>query len=93
MAAAGNFEHVSAAEHALMNRLHATMGVGKIAAQLERSKDTVSKHVSKKPVPTGKKPKGRPLTSIRTPQGFARMEKVYQRLLRASKGCHEVGGS
>ena len=84
-----NFKHVPEGEHALMKRLHDQgNGVGKIAKQLGRSKDTVHKHVF---APNTKKPqKGRPRAFISTPKGYAAMEKVYGRLLKQSKGKTEV---
>ena len=85
------FQHVSEAERKLMKRLHDSgSGVGKIAKQLGRSKDTVHKHVFAKNAKKATKPKGRPVAYCRTPAGFAAMERVYKKLLRASKGKTEV---
>lgn len=86
-----NFKHVPEGEHALMKRLHDQgNGVGKIAKQLGRSKDTVHKHVFAKNTKRATKQKGRPLAFPSTPKGYAAMEKVYGRLLKQSKGKTEV---
>ena len=85
------FQHVSDPERKLMKQLHESgYGVGKIAKQLGRSKDTVFKHVFAKNVQKANKPKGRPRAYCMTPAGYVAMERIYQKLLRESKGRAEV---
>ena len=70
-----------------MKKLHESGdGVGKIAKQLGRSKDTVFRHVFAKNIKKAKKSKGRPRAYCMTPAGYVAMERVYQKLLRESKG-------
>ena len=83
------YAHVGEPEHALMKRLHGEgLGVGKIAKQLGRSKDTVYKHVFAKN--QKKKSKGRPKSFPRTPSGFKAVEKAYGKLLKKTKGMSDV---
>ena len=84
MAQNDQYAHVGEPEHTLMKRLHGEgLGVGKIAKQLGRSKDTVYKHVFAKN--QKKKAKGRPKSFPRTPSGFKAVEKAYGKLLKKSK--------
>ena len=85
------FSHVSVSEGLVMKKLHDKgWSIGAIASTMKRSKDTVAQHTNKKVI-NKKIGSGRPLDDVRTPQGFARMQKAYAQLLRASGGKHEVG--
>ncbi|CAJ1422967.1 unnamed protein product [Effrenium voratum] len=78
------FQHVSPEEDVLMKNMHAEgMGIKKIASAIGRSTDTVSKHVFKKNNKKTK-PTGRPVAI--SEQSFKQIQKVYQKLLRESKG-------
>ena len=84
-----SFTRVSPVEHDAMRRMHASgSGVKSIAKAMNRSTDTVSKHVFKKN--TAKKATGRPKHSIRTTKGFLAAERAYKKLLKASGGQKEV---
>ena len=70
------FQHVSPEEDVLMKNMHAEgMGIKKIASAIGRSTDTVFFDT---------KPTGRPVAI--SEQSFKQIQKVYQKLLRESKG-------
>ena len=74
-----------------MKKLHEEgQGIGAIHKLLGRSKDTVSKHVFKKNIKKAKKPKGRPAAFVRTPKGYALMEKTYAKMLREGRGKTDI---
>lgn len=81
--------HVSEKEHSLMRQWHDEgLGVKTIAKRLQRSTDTVSKHVFQKHGPGTKRPKGRPAAI--TPKVFKRMEKTYTKMIADAKAKTEV---
>ena len=67
--------------------------VKQIAKLLGRSTDTVTKHTSlayTKTIKKNLKPKGKPPAYVRTEEGYSAMKKIYDQLLRESKGKSEV---